>query len=339
MKKILKSILYNFYSVAIYLEIIIRSNFSSCKYYYPGYAGAFGFGDHVVFFLNIINKLNNKNKVLCYSKLQSEIAKFFLKKKFVSETFFCLPKFMNDSHLGYGYLIKKNNFKPTKMISPHQKKTPLSLLYYGTKFQINLINKKIKLAKINFKLKQILKRKTIVIFIKNYSLLKKKENINFQVRQTRELNKIFKLINYLSRKNINIIILGKENDHFIKIFNNEVYDKKKVFLFKNLSKGYSIEDQIYLASKAYAFIGNLSGAMVFFDILKKKTLLIDCVLQKSIANWKRNRVVLFKKCINKKTKNKEFFSPYKKYSNYKNDIIENNYFQILKKVKTHLKIS
>ena len=139
--------------------------------------------------------------------------------------------------------------------------------------------------------------------IKNFSLENKvNKDINFQVRQTRDLNKVYKLINYIKNKDIKIIIIVKIRDNFIKIIKNNIIDNKKVFLFKDLSRKYSIADQVYLAQKSTGFVGNGYGAMIFFDILKKKTILFDYVWVKHNNLFHKNRLCLYKKVVNVVTK-------------------------------------
>ena len=332
--KFLINLTYLLYSKLIILEIIIRSKiFSNTRLLYSGSDGGFGFGDHVSFCVNIKSKLNKNSKLFCYSNQQFETAKFFYEKKHLIKSIFSIPKFLSESGIGFKYLISDKNFKPQKLMSPHNKKLKLTL-NYGTDEQIKYIKTRLNKFKISAKLKKVLKGKTIAIAIKHYSTNKKNSDINFQRRQTRNINKIYKLINVINNKNIKIIILGKIKNHFIKIISDKkLVDNKKIYLFDDLSENYSIADQVYLAENVSGYVGNGSGAMVFFDILKKKVLLIDFMYMEYLHFWKKNRNYLFKKALNKESNKTEIFNYYKRYDSNKYKIIENNFEEIIKSIK------
>ena len=71
---------------------------------------------------------------------------------------------------------------------------------YGTDEQIKYIKTRLNKFEVSAKLKKVLEDKTIAIAIKHYSYNKKNSDINFQRRQTRNLNKIYKLINVINNK-------------------------------------------------------------------------------------------------------------------------------------------
>jgi hypothetical protein len=331
--------IYWFFSQLIIFEIILRSKFyPNTKLLYSGWLRGFGFGDHIAFCVNIKEKIKINERLFCYSNQQFENALFFFDKKLIIKSFFAIPKFLNESHLGNKYLYNNNFFKPKKLKSPHNNKIELNLCY-GTKPQIEFIKSRLKKFTISTKLKNILNKKTIVIGIKNFSLKKKiNNNVNFQKRQTRDLKKIFKLLKKISSANINIILLGKASEHFIKIFINKKIPVKNIYLFKDLSKNYSISDQVYLAQNAYGYFGNGYGAMVFFDILVKKILLIDYVWVDVNNLYKKNRLHLYKKIINKKNKRIEICDLVKSYNNKDHKILENTYEQIYKNFKIKFKV-
>ena len=332
--KFLINIIYLLYSKLIILEIIIRSNiFSNTRLLYSGWDGGFGFGDHVTFCVNIKSKLNKNSKLFCYSNQQFETAKFFYEKKYLIKSIFSIPKFLSESGIGFKYLISNKNFKPQKLMSPHNKKLKLTL-NYGTNEQIKYIKTRLNKFEVSAKLKKVLEDKTIAIAIKHYSYNKKNSDINFQRRQTRNLNKIYKLINVINNKNIKVIILGKIKNHFIKIISDKkLIDNKKIFLFDDLSENYSIADQVYLAENVLGYVGSGSGAMIFFDTLKKKTLLIDYIWVENLNLYLKNRKCLFKKALNKETNKAEIFNNYKRYDANKYKIIENSFEEIIKSIK------
>ena len=335
--KFLLHIIYLLYSKFIILEIIIRSNlFSNIKLLYSGWDGGFGFGDHVTFCVNIKSKINKNSKLFCYSNQQFETAKFFYEKKYLIKSIFSIPKFLNESGIGFKYLISNKNFKPQQLMSPHNKNLKLTL-NYGTDQQIKYIKTRLNKFKISAKLKKVLQDKTIVLFIKNFSHIKiMNKNINFQVRQTRNLNKIFKLLNFLKKK-FKIVILGNKDDNFIKIISDKkLIDNKKIFLFNELSENYSIADQVYLAENVSGYIGSGAGDMIFFDTLKKKTLLIDYTWVENVNLYLKNRQCLFKKVQNKNNKKKEIFDALKVYNSKYHKLIENSYDEIYKTAKKKL---
>jgi hypothetical protein len=88
-----------------------------------------------------------------------------------------------------------------------------------------------------------------------------------------------------------------------------------------------------LAENTSGFIGNGSGAMVFFDILKSKVLLIDFMYMENLQFWTKNRNYLFKKVLNKVTNRAEIFNYYKRYDVKKYKIIENKFDEIIKSIK------
>jgi hypothetical protein len=297
------------------------------------YTSHFGFGDFLFFCVNIRKKINSNNKIFCFSKLQYEIANFFFDQHNIAKSFILAPRFISEHILGSNFLDKQKIFTPTnpKRLAPDKKKVPISDYYRGTRSSIKFITSKVNERKISKRIIDVLKKPTITLFIKNFSMYKN-NHINFQVRQTRDLNKIKRIIYFLNKKKINVIILGTEKDHFIKLFSKKIYKNKKeilrnVFLFNDLSDNYSVSDQCYVAINSIGYIGSASGANGFFGLLNKKTILIDTVYYYSDKYWKDN-FYLYKKIYNKKNKTFKNFI-WKKYydpSTYK--IVEVNFKDI-----------
>jgi len=341
MKILLVNIFFSIYSKIILSEILIRTKlFTKKKIYYSGYNGSFGYGDHVTFCVNIKNKIGKKGKIFCYSQLQYDTACFLYDKKNIIKSFLPLPKFLNESGIGFKYLHPSKIFNPENIKSPHNKKIGAYHLYYGTKNQIKFIKNNLKRFCVSKKLIEILEKKTITLFVKNFSLKKNaNKDLNFQMRQTRNLDKIYKLINYIKRKKIKLIILGTNKDHFMKIIQNKkIVDNKKVYLFKQISKNYSIADQAYLAENSLGYVGNYSGSDAFFQILRRKIINIDMVNWKHLKLWKNNRKCVFKYVIDKKNKAKSILDSNKYYSNKKYIIKETSFEELLNIVKKHFKI-
>lgn len=335
MFNLLKFFIYYIYSKIIILSLII----AKIKGNKPVYTSSFGFGDNVVFNIFAKNKIT-KNKIFCFSKTQYEVANFFYNKKYIYRSIILLPKALSESHIGYNFLVKSKFFKSLflKRKACDGKLIPISFYFQGNyqikKFIINRLKQK----KISENLKKILKKKTMTLFVKNFSL-KKKNHINFQVRQTRNLEKIYALINYILKKKINLIILGNNKDHFIKILENnkKITKKKNLYLFKNISKDYSIQDQAYLALKSIGWVGSGSGANAFFGLLNKKLLYIDWIIQLS-DKYMKNIKYIYKKIYNKKLKITYKMNWYDKYDAKNEIIIENNFQEIKKNLKKYFKL-
>lgn len=329
--------IYNFVKNLVYFTfskiIILSLLLAKIQKYKLIYTSSYGFGDNVIFNIFARKKIE-KNKIFCYSKTQYEISNFFYDKKNIFKSIILLPKILNETHIAYNYLENSNFFKPIfiKRMASDGKYLPISFLYHGNIKIKKFIISKLKKKEISKDLERVLKKKTITLFIKNFSL-NRNNHINFQVRQTRDLKKIYKLINYILKKKINIIILGNNKDHFIKILEKKmvVKNKKNLYLFKNLSKKYSIQDQIYLALKSIGCVGSGSGANSLFGILKNKQLYIDWITQNHDKYWKKRITFMYKRIYNKKTEKTYRMSWYKKYDPSYETIIENNFEEIKKK--------
>lgn len=299
----------------------------------------YGFGDYLFFCSRLILKLNEKRKIYCFSRTQYETARFFFNKRQIVKQLIVLPKRLSETHLGYAFLKKTNLYKPLRIKNEHFQKVDLSWHYMGNKKIINYIKSKISKKKFSKEIINFTKKKYICLFIKNFSLENKNNDLFFQIRQTRNLDKIYKLIKFLNKKKINILILGTERDHFIKLLPEKIKKLDNICLFKDLSKNYSIEDQAIVAFKSKGYIGSNSGANGFFGLLLKKHLIIDDAIYPTHKNW-QNFNFLYKRIYNKKTKKIELLNREKllnnnKYTlNYKTSdyqIIENSYSQIKSK--------
>ena len=326
MRNIAKYLVYYFYSKIIIFSLYLN-NLKKKNYLYSDH---FGFGDFCVYCYIMSTKIKKK-KIFCFSKLQYEIATFFFEKKYIETSFLLLPRSMNDSHIGYNFLSKNNNFKSTKTpywISPKKIKIPTHDYFLRSEKLIRYVKSRINIDNVSENIISVFKKPSLLLFIKNFSQ-KKNNHLNFQVRQTRDLNKIYKLINFLSDKNLNIVILGKKNDNFIKTFPNSILEKKKnVFLFNDLSKYHSIYDQAYLAQNSIGFLGNMSGPASFYGILNKEGIIIDAASFYS-DHYFKNFLFLYKKIYDKKndTFRNFIWQQYYEPDNFK--IVENDYEEII----------
>jgi len=329
-----KFFIYSFYSKLILIEIRLRELFFSKEKLI--YTKSFGFGDFVALSLNLIGKLSNKKKLLCYSYNQLNIANFYFNENRIIKTFFKLPRYLSETYLGNNFLVKSKYFKPSVVDNFINKKIGISDLYYGNKKFIKYINKRLKKKKISDCLKQIFNKETFSIYIKHFN--NNKKITNFGRRQTTDIRKIYKLIDFLIKKNFNILILGTKLDKFINICKLK-YKKKNnnIFFLQDISKKYSIHDQVYVALKSKGYIGSISGACSFFFILNKKILFIDSTSYYSDKMWKKNVTFLYKKIKisnqYQKIRLEKIYSLKRKIK-----IIENSYNEILKKILIFFKI-
>ena len=256
-----------------------------------------------------------------------------------------LPKILNDSHFGYVFLRSYYNYMPTKINSEYSKKEDLSWHYMGNRKIINYLKKKISKIKFSSKIYIFTKKKYVCLFVKNFSL-NKNNHIFYQVRQTRNLNKIYNLIEFLNNKKINILILGTKRDHFIKLIPNKIKKLENIYFFNDLSKNYTVEDQALVAYKSNGFIGSNSGANGFFGLFLKKHLIFDDAKYPTHRKW-QNFHFIYKKIYNNKTKkfeildrtkvlNKNKYLKTNKITDYK--IIENTFLEIKNKTIKFFKI-
>jgi hypothetical protein len=335
-KNYLKFIIYSFYSKIILIELKLKKLLFQKEELI--YSSSFGFGDFAIFCANLINKLSNKKKILCYSVNQLEVASFFFNTNKINQTVLKLPKYLNETYLGNNFLKKSKNFKP-RIIKNYlaKKNVGLSRVFYGNKTIIKYIKNKLEKNKIDISIKNIFKKKTISIFIKHYS--DKIEFTNYGRRQTSDLVKIYKIINFLISKNFNVLILGTKLDKFTNLCKlNYKKNIKNIFFLNEISKNYSVQDQVFVALNSEGYIGSNSGANSFFHLLNKNNIIIDTAYEHTHKMFKKNTRWLYKKI--------KIFNKYQKlhhYKNYnlnsvKNNLLENSYNEIFKIVLLVFKI-
>lgn len=331
-----KHILYYFFSKLIFFSIFYL-NRKKINLFYTDRAG---YGDFIFFCLELKKQLNNHNKIFCYTKIQYEIARFFYEEKYIAKNIFLLPSFIiNTNYISNQFLIKSKYFRPTHLTRPapdnEDINLPISEWWNGNNLSIKYIASRIEKFEISKQIKKICEKKTLCIFVKNFSNFKN-NHLNFQVRQTRDLNKIYKLINFLSDKNLNIVILGKKNDNFVKTFPNFILEtKKNVFLFNDLSKDHSISDQAYLAQNSIGYLGNMSGPTSFYGILNKEGIIIDAASFYT-DHYFKNFLFLYKKIYDKKNKNLKNFVWQQYYEPDNFEIVENTYEEIINNLETKI---
>jgi hypothetical protein len=285
-----------------------------------------GFGDCFIFFIfNYKKIINNNLKIFTFTKFDKQIALFFFKKKRILNFFFYIPNFIIyklAEKINKDIYFKKNLFfdlKKKRVLDSHQ----------------NLITKKLK-KKIRYVSKNLLKLKDdryIILFIKYYN-----DNINDLnascSRQSNNFNKILKIINMIVKNNYKILVLGNSEDKSVPILKKIVKKNKinNVYFFSDISKNYSLIDQIYVNFYSQGSIGSDTGAFIISIFLKKKIIFFDTVkLQSSLFLEKNKNIKLLYKKINIKKKNKILTEDY--FFEKRPKVIENSFEEIQKEFK------
>jgi hypothetical protein len=282
---IVKKILINFFLIFLTIELFFKRNYIYSRFI--GFADYFNF----FFYLKLKNKLNNKN-ILCFNNTQLKIVKFFFPKNIVKKVFFTFPE--RFSWNSVSLLVKISN---TFFFKPYIIKEADDLFKSSGKTKKTLLslcnNQKISKSITNFFVK-----KYICIYVRHYN-----ENVNSQtpsVRQTANLDKIFKIISFLIKKKINILVLGVKSEPFqlrIKSFLRNEYNNK-LFYFSDLTDSYSIEDQLQIANNSLGYIGSATGHVTLFHYLNKKVILFDYIEYTKFQRTKaflKNKITLYKK--------------------------------------------
>ena len=265
-KKIIKKILVFLYSHFINIWLLLLNFFSNNKYVYPEFVS---FGDTYMFYLFHYSEIiKDKNKkLILFGRTDSQFIKLiFNKKKYITSPFY-LFNFLPDHEIHFA-LRKMKSFKPT--ISDYTKVRNKDSIK-------NLIN-------INFNKKKTVSEGLIeftnapyfLLFIKFYN-----ENYNdlrgSNSRQTSDLKKVYNLMQFLLDHSMKILVMGNHFDRSVpKIKEFNFYDKNKdVKFFGELSKNYSLYDQLHAVNNSNGFIGNGCGFTEPVYFQKKKLVIFD----------------------------------------------------------------
>ena len=90
-----------------------------------------------------------------------------------------------------------------------------------------------------------------------------------------------------------MVILGIETDIGYRILKNKLKKSKKIHFLNDLSKNYSVEDQLYCYFKSEGFVGNGSSMVPLNWLLKKKILMFDCHYEKNDTRFfSKNTTIL-----------------------------------------------
>lgn len=292
MKNIIKKTIIFFFGNLTCFFLFFLNKFSKYEYFYPPFIS---FGDTYIFYLeNYLKIKKNKNKkALIFGGTDAKIIKLlFEKKKYLINPFYIFD-FLPDHEIHNK--IRNSKYFTPKINTKHlnNRDSIKNLISY------NFEKKKI-ISKNLFNLK---KNKYFLMLIKNYN--KNSNDITgASPRQTVNLEKVFSLIEFLSEKNYQILIIGKNNDKSVNLI-KKYYDKKKnsnLFFFKDLTKNYSIFDQLYVIKNSVGYVGSGCGfnEPVFFQ--KKKAIIFDMQFElgRFPISHLEHKITLYKKIFYQK---------------------------------------
>ena len=288
---ILKKIIYIFFANFININLFFLSKF---KIDSAIYFRMISFGDTFTYYINNYFKIKNrKKKILIFSQFEKKIADFFFPETTIKKILFLVPYFIPMYTISK-LLDKKKYFNYTKdydldtaTLSVNNKHK--NLLIYLLKSKLNLVSEN---------LKKIKNLKYCVIFIKHNNN-NKNDITGSNSRQTSNFTKIFKIINFLTILKKKVVVLGDKNDKSVTILKTYYKNNKKIIFFNDLSKSYSVIDQLYLHQHSSLSVGNCSGAFIMPIYLKKRIIFFDhfkqnffsLVYSKNIKNFYK-RIIL-----------------------------------------------
>jgi hypothetical protein len=316
-----------YFFIKIYIKLI-NLNLYILKLLYKQkliYGQYYGFGDKILFYLfNYTKIINSDKKILTISNQDFSTALIFFDRTKIVKILFYSPIrlfYFIAKKIRYDYFYNKNfSFKMER------KKI--------TRNHRNLIKKYLdnNIKKVSKNLLKMKNENYILFFIKFYQ--NNISNINFSnARQTSDFKKINQIIKMITKKKNKILCLGNNNDKGVEIIRKLSLGNKKIYFLKDISKNYTLIDQIYANFYSKGSIGSDSGAFIFSILLKKKVLLFDSFINNFSKFYKnhKNIKILFKKII---INGKARFLTDKKLSLIKNPkLIENTYQEINKEYK------
>jgi len=294
--KIINSKLNNnviYFFIKIYVKLI-NFNLYILKLLYKKkliYGEYYGFGDKILFYLFNYEKIkNSKFKILTISDQDFKSALIFFDRIKIVKILFYNPLrlvYLIAKKIRYDYFYNKKFFfkiEKQKITDKHR----------------NLIKKYLdkNIKKISKDLLKFKNKNYILFFIKFYH--HNISNINFStVRQTSNIKKINQIIQMITNDKYKILCLGNQDDKSVEIIRKLSLGNKKIYFLKDISKNYTLLDQIYANFYSKGSIGSDTGAFIFFILLKKKVLFFDSFLNNFSKFYKNNRniKILFKKII------------------------------------------
>ena len=339
MKCITSSFQVFFISIYFFFISIYFSNFISLskkKIFFPT---SFGFGDFILFYVKYYKKILNKNHTtLVFCKMQNNIVSYLFKKN----SFLSLPFYISNRLV---YLVVSFNKK--YIINRFNNSSEKELLTADkSNFTVKKKNLLLKFLDINLiseELKNIFRKPTVSFYIKYYD-----DSVNHidgsHDRATSNLTKAVRIINFLLSKNFNVLVLGNNRDLGSLKLNNFYKRKNKkmnIYFFQDLSKEYSINDQVYVALKSkFVVSAGIGGSLAIPFLLLKKKIIYDVpkIRKNNINNLRYNYYDYKKISINNEKykifeQNSNF---YKKLKNLKYNIKEASYEEIIYKINNLL---
>ena len=263
----LLNILFFFWALIIYIQIQFLHLNKKKKYFYFNF---FGWGDNIVFFLNnyIKIKFNRNNYCLTYTKERSSICNFLFKKEKVFETYFAIPFIFSANKLDY-VLTKLPKYMPTL----DRKFEKLNEEYF-----INNKDSIKNLLKIKYKKESKIDCSKFGSYVCLYLRFSEKSQIFPSIRQSQNIKKIFDLIDFFLKKNLNVMLVGKSKEKYLKKVIHkypDLIDKRIFLMHKEISKKSIMADQINIFDNSLLYCGSHAGPLVIYYFLKKKAISFD----------------------------------------------------------------
>tara|TARA_S200000501_G_scaffold379021_1_gene446507 strand:+ start:8292 stop:9407 length:1116 start_codon:yes stop_codon:yes gene_type:complete len=304
--KIFKNIFEVCYSKLIIIELICRQKVFKQKFLFK----LGGYGDFMLF-IAFCEKYFKNDAFLSLGSIQKKILNIRVKKNKIINIFFEIPNWRVYYKIFFNVVsskyIKKTEYDVRKLLSIQNTLKIRNIILQN----INSSGETEKLINQT----SLRTKKYVCFFVKQ--LTDKKFNWfscfgqDDKVNNSSEKEKIIKILDFLIKQNINILILGEDRETGIdfiykKIKNKQKY-KNKIFFIKDFIKADDIDNKIVLYNNSLGYIGNGSGHAEYFYFLRKKTLIFD-YLETIRPDYENERILkhlylrkyLFKKIINKK---------------------------------------
>jgi hypothetical protein len=302
--RVFKSIFELMYSKLIIAELIIRQHiFKQVFLFRLG-----GFGDLLLFII-YCKRYHQNLKYLNLGSVQGNILNTFVEKKKIINIFFKIPHYRFYYPIFFlvfaSRYINKTKTNVRKLLDVENTQKIKNYILRSSQIKISVDH----LKYLNVKLS----KKYICFFVKdlvdkNYNWI---DSINTKYSYSSEKSKIMKILYFLIKKKINILILGDNeggtNFLYAKIKNNKNF-ANKIFFIRDYVKYFDINNKIILYNNSMGFIGNGSGHCEYFYFLRKKTIIFDYLESVRVNKTeydslnKNLRKVLIKKIFEKKTK-------------------------------------
>lgn len=308
------------------------------------YNHSLGFGDSFCYYITYYTKIKKASYVIDFSYLTSDLTNFFFEKNKIKKIFFFIFKFFPHYNIRR-YLIKSKNFKPNFFNKEFKKQLVNNTYLPQNKDSIkNLIIAKFnKGYDKNFNAKEIFGKNYFCIGIKT---LPRNDFEDLTIlRATNKLDVIISVINYLTKNNYKICILGQNNELSViklKKILSKVNSENIKFL-ADYSKNYSFVNQVDTCLNSLGYIGSPSGISVIFYYLQKKSVLLNSVFKSYIHNNYIEHEIKFNKYLDKKIKINNSMhvltlNNYKSVTDFYYDdvIIENSFAEILYQINNFL---